>query len=215
MRRIILALTIIAVGLAGCGDDGGGTTEPSQFPTGSVRSWFDALQAGDAAAALELTHRQSMLIVIAVENGLADAELGPLLRRGVTDESAAEYIADFAAALQASYAENLEDVSVDDFSTVGETYAAVGVTGDGPAWIITRRAPGGLWQVDLVGTLGPALIAQLRELLEGVGDSDDADSIRKAFRDDVMPALEAAAAVDPENLALSSEMRAMERLLEE
>ena len=215
MRRIILALTIIAVGLAGCGDDGGGTTEPSQFPTGSVRSWFDALQAGDAAAALELTHRQSMLIVIAVENGLAEAELGPLLRRGVTDESAVEYIADFAAALQASYGENLEGVSVDDFSTVGETYAAVGVTGDGPAWIITRRAPGGLWQVDLVGTLGPALIAQLRELLEGVGDSDDADSIRKAFRDDVMPALEAAAAVDPENLALSSEMRAMERLLEE
>ena len=208
-------MTIIAVGLAGCGDDGGGTTEPTQFPTGSVRSWFDALQTGDGAAALELTYRQSMLIVIAVENGLPEDELGPLLRRGVTDESAIGYMADFAAALQASYGESLRDVSVDDFSTVGETYAAVGVTGDGPAWIITRRAPGGLWQVDLVGTLGPALIAQLRELLEAVSDTDDAVSIRETFRNDVMPALEAAAAIDPENLALGSEMRAMERLLEE
>ncbi len=212
MRTGILALVLVLVAAA-CGDRDADTTEPSQFPTGSVRSWFDALAVNDSAAALELTHQESMLVVLAAENDMEIPQVAALLRRGATAESAARYLADFTIALRSRYGGNLAEVAVDGFAQITDTYAAVTVTGEGPATIITRRAPGGLWQVDFVGTLGPALITQIRELLEGAGEGEDATTLRDSFETGVIPALEAAAVHDPENLTLASEIRAIKALL--
>jgi hypothetical protein len=154
-----------------------------------------------------------MLVVLAAENAMPVEELAPLLRRGPTDESSAQYLADFADALRARYGGSLAAVSVDGFTQIGENYAAVAVTGDGGATIVTRRSLEGLWQVDLVGTLGPALIGQIGDLLDGAGDDPDGDAIRDTYRTDVLPALEAAAAHDPENLALAAEIREIQSVL--
>lgn len=208
MRLGLIALIVVIVA-AGCSDDGGDTTEASQFPTGSVRSWFDALEVDDPTAALELTYDQSMVVIIAVENEMDTEEVSSFLRRGVTDESATRYLGDFAGALRDRYGSSLNDVTVDGYSQIGETYAAVAVTGDGPATIMTRRAPGGLWQVDLVGTLGPALVGQIRTLLESAGEDEDGNTIREAFESEILPSLDAAAASDPENFGLASEIRVM------
>lgn len=212
MRLGLTALILVFV-TAGCSDDGGDTTEASQFPTGSVRSWFDALELDDRTAALELTYEQSMVVIIAAENELDVEQISSLLRRGVTAESATDYLGSFALALRDRYGSSLTDITVDGFSQINETYAAVAVTGDGPATIMTRRAPGGLWQIDLVGTLGPALIGQIRALLEDVGDDEDGQTIRDAFEMEILPSLDAAAVSDPENFGLASEIRVMKSQL--
>ncbi len=200
---------------AGCGGDDADTTEQSQFPTGSVRSWFDALESNDTAGSLELTYEASMLVVLAAENAMSLPEAATLLRRGATEESAQRYLGSFAQALRDRYGASLAEISVDGFTQLGETYAAVAVTGKGAASIVARRAPGGLWQVDMVGTVGPALVSQIRALLEEPADGPDADTIRDVYRSDVLPALQAAALNDPENLGLASEIRLMESSLDE
>lgn len=212
MQRGSAALiTLILV--AACGGGGAETTELSQFPTGIVRSWFDAFEADDVATATDLTSPAPMLIVLAAENAMPIDELAPLLRRGATAASSARYLTDFADALRIRYGGSLSAISVDGFSPLGEDYAAVAVTGDGKATIVTRRNPGDSWQVDLVGTLGPALIGQIAELLDGAGDDPDGDTLREAYRMDVLPALEAALAHDPENFSLAAEIREIQSVL--
>ena len=212
MHRRSIALLILLV-VAACGDGDADTTGPSQFPTGSVRSWFDSLDAGDMLAAEQLTFPESMLVVLAAENAMPIEELAPLLRLGATEESAARYLTRFADALRARYGGRLSTVSVDGFTQLGDNYAAVAVTGEGSATIITRRNPDGVWQVDLVGTLGPALIGQIGDLLHGAGDDADGHTVRETYRIDVLPALEAAAARDPANLALAAEIREIQSVL--
>lgn len=209
-RSIVLAILLV---VAACGDGGADTTGPSQFPTGSVRSWFDSLDAGDMLAAEQLTFPESLLVVLAAENAMPIEELAPLLRRGATEESAARYLTSFSDALRARYGGSLAAVSIDGFTQLGDKYAAVAVTGEGNATIVTRKNPDGVWQVDLVGTLGPALIGQIGDLLHGAGEDADGDTVRETYRIDVLPALEAAAAQDPANLALAAEIREMHSVL--
>ena len=64
-----------------------------------------------------------------------------------------------------------------------------------------------------MGTLGPALIGQIGDLLASAGDDPNGDTVRDAYRTDVLPALEAAAAHDPENLALAAEIREIQSVL--
>ena len=213
MYRRLAAFSIL-LAIAACGGDSVDTSEPSQFPTGSVRSWFDSFDAGDIAAAERLTQPESMLIVLAAENSLPVAELAPLLRRAATDDSAARYLTGFSDALRARYGGSLAEVTVDGFTQLGENFAAVTVTGEGTATIVTRRNPDGLWQVDLVGTLGPALIVQIGDLLADAGEGPDANTLREVFRMDVLPALDAAAANDPENLTLAAEIRELKSVLD-
>jgi len=208
VRRSIVVLALILLTTA-CGGGDADTTTPSQFPTGSVRSWFDALDANDTTAALELTYQRAMLVIVGAENAVPTADLAALLRRGTTEQSAEAYLADFAAALRERYSSSLADVSVDGFSQIGDSFAAVTVTGDGEATIITRRSADGVWQVDLVGTLGPALIGQIRALLDEAEDDDDGSTIRQTFEMDIIPSLEAVAAHDPANLTLASELRVL------
>lgn len=212
MYRGSIALVIL-LAVTACGGGAADTTEPSQFPTGSVRSWFDLLDAGDMVAAQQLTFPESMLIVLAAENAMPIEELAPLLRRGATEESAARYLTKFADALRARYGGSLSAVSVDGFTQLGDNYAAVAVTGDGSATIVTRKSPDDLWQVDLVGTLGPAFIGQIGDLLDSAGDDADGETVRDTYRIDVLPALEAAAAHDPENFALAAEIREIQSVL--
>lgn len=214
MHRVATALILVLVA-ASCGGGDADTTEPSQFPTGSIRSWFDAMDSGDIAGSLELTYEKSMLVILAAENDMAVAEAASLLRRGATEESAQRYLSDFAQALRDRYGSSLAEITVDGFAQLGDTYAAVAVTGQGSASIVARRAPGGLWQVDMVGTVGPALVSQIRQLLEDTDEGPDAETIRDVYRSDVLPALQAAALNDPENLGLASELRVMESSLEE
>ncbi len=157
--------------------------------------------------AQRLTYQESMLIVLAAENAMPTEELATLLRRGATEASAARYLAGFSDALRARYGGSLAAVTVDGFTQLGGKYAAVAVTGDGAATIIARKSPDGLWQVDLVGTLGPALISQIGDLLDAAGADSDGATVRDAYRINVVPALEAAAAHDPENFALAAEIR--------
>lgn len=214
MHRAAIALILVLIA-ASCGGGDVDTTEPSQFPTGSVRSWFDALDSDDTARSLELTYDTSMLVILAAENDMSVAAAASLLRRGATEESAQRYLGNFAQALQDRYGSSLAEITVDGFSQLGDTYAAVTVTGDGAASILTRRAPGGLWQVDMVGTVGPALVSQIRELLDETEEGPDAETIRDVYRTDVLPALQAAALNNPENLDLASDIRVMESSLGE
>ena len=113
---------------AACGGGDADTTTPSQFPTGSVRSWFDALEDGDSTAALELTYERSMLVIIGAENSLPIENLASLLRRGATDSSAENYLTGFGDALRDRYGSSLSEVSVDGFNQIGHLIALGGLT---------------------------------------------------------------------------------------
>ncbi len=158
---------------------------------------------------MELTYQRSIVVIVAAENAIDVADTAALLRRGATAESAAGYLGRFGNALRERYGASLADVTVDGFNQIGDSFAAVIVTGQSEATVIARRNESGLWQVDLVGTLGPALITQIREMLDAASDDANGATIREAFATDVVPSLEAAAAHDPANLTLASELRLM------
>lgn len=200
MRYFILAVVLVSA-----------CSSPSAEPLATVvtddpvkvaSSWLDAVDAVDLET-LDLTVEPVGLVVLAgVENGLRSDEVVALLDAGFDDELAAGYWRSFRGDFEAIRGVSLGDLLVgsEDATSRQSGFTAVDVSGEtGIGRIGLRRNDVGVWQVDMVATVGPALIGPLGAYLDSALVGDNAEAIIAAFRTGVLPGLEFAVALDPDN----------------
>ena len=213
MRSLIAAILFLL--LAGCASaDEGEPPAPSLSPVAATQAWLDALASEDYTAMEELVEPTGLAVVAAVENNLRSDELAGLLESGFTDELHTQYWRGFNESLEAFRDEPLTAV------TVGEEIGLAGMVGHTAVVLETDRAVGNVilletpdgWKVDFVATVGPALMGPLGEYLAAAITGDHAAVIRTAYRDAVVPGLEAALALDQDNNALVFEAEYIRQL---
>ena len=165
-------------------------------------SWLDAVDAVDLET-LNMTVEPVGLVVLAgVENGLEFDAVVALLDRGFDGEMAEGYWRSFRGDFEAIRGASLADLVVgsEDDASRQAGFTAVDVSGEtGIGRIGLRRDDVGVWQVDMVATVGPALIGPLGRYLNSALAGDNAEAIIAAFRTGVLPGLEFAVALDPDN----------------
>ncbi len=201
--------------LAGCASaDEGETPTPSLGPAATTQAWLDALVSGEYALMEQLVEPTGLAIIAAVENNLRSDELVGLLESGFTDELRAQYWGGFGDSFTAFRGEPITAI------TVGEEAGLAGVAGhtavvletDGAiGTVILIETPDG-WRIDFVATIGPALIGPLGEYLAAAIAGNHAALISSAYRDAVVPGLEAALALDQDNNALVFEAEYIRQL---
>ena len=198
MFRILPFVALCAVVLTACG---GGTSDPSghENPERAVVSWFESIDDGDASAATASVHDGSLALILAIENDLDTATTAAYLADGIPSDVEQSYWDSFADGFTEFASRPISSLTVGQsevFTAEGTTYARVPVSG-GPASesvVFTRQGEDGSWEVDVVATLADGFGSLLADLYERLGAGDDADTIRAAYTDVVMPAMWAAMA---------------------
>ncbi len=219
MRYLWWSVGLVLV-LGGCGGGDGAattTTSPATFPTAVVRDWLDGVGSGDLRAIANSVDETAATIVIAAENAYTVAELAALLDGGLPEGVASSYWTSFESAFEEFRGIKMSSLVVGDFSRIdvaaGE-FAAVELTSpEGLAEVVTRRAEDGRWRVDMVATFGPALVRTLRSTLDAAATDPDGAVVRSGYARSVLPALEAAVALDSGDTLLQSQLAAMQLLV--
>jgi hypothetical protein len=209
---------LVAFLLAACTSGG---AEPTSTPTPAApddvaSEWLAAVGEGDVAALRTLVEPQGLAVLAGVENSLRSDEMVGLLRSGFSDDLAVDYWSsfrdDFALIRGIPItALSVGAVQIDDpvpgMATVevdsGESSATVGL----------RRTSSGVWQVDMVATVGSALVGPLSEYLSSALTGGNADEIAGAYRSGVLPGLELAAALNPQSSDLVFELEYIRQLV--
>ncbi len=206
--------------IGGCGGGDGAattTTSPATFPTGVVRDWLDAVGSGDLRAIATAVDETSATVVIAAENGYTVGELAALLDGGLPEGVASSYWTSFESAFEEFRGIKMSSLVVGDFSPIevdaGEFAAVELESPEGLAEVVTRRAADGRWRVDMVATFGPALVRTLRSTLDDAAADPDGAVVRAGYARSVLPALEAAVALDTGDTLLQSQLAAMRLLV--
>ena len=198
MFRILLFATLCSVVLAACGGDSG---EPSghENPERAVVSWFESIDDGDAPAATASVHDGSLALILAIENDLDTATTAAYLVDGIPIDVERSYWDSFADGFTEFASRPISSLTVGEseiFAAEGTTYARVPIS-SGPASqsvVFTRQGEDGSWEVDVVATLADGFSSLLADLYNRLGAGDDADTIRAAYGDVVVPAMWAAMA---------------------
>ena len=198
MFRILLFAALCSVVLAACGGDSG---EPSghKNPERAVVSWFESIDDGDAPAATASVHDGSLALILAIENDLDTATTAAYLVDGIPIDVERSYWDSFADGFTEFASRPISSLTVGEseiFAAEGTTYARVPIS-SGPASqsvVFTRQGEDGSWEVDVVATLADGFSSLLADLYNRLGAGDDADTIRAAYGDVVVPAMWAAMA---------------------
>ena len=198
MFRILLFAALCSVVLAACGGDSG---EPSghENPERAVVSWFESIDDGDAPAATASVHDGSLALILAIENDLDTATTAAYLVDGIPIDVERSYWDSFADGFTEFASRPISSLTVGEseiFAAEGTTYARVPIS-SGPASqsvVFTRQGEDGSWEVDVVATLADGFSSLLADLYNRLGAGDDADTIRAAYGDVVVPAMWAAMA---------------------
>lgn len=198
MFRILLFVALCAVILAACGADSG---EPAghENPERAVVSWFESIDDGDAPAATASVHDGSLALILAIENDLDTATTAAYLVDGIPTDVEQSYWDSFADGFTEFASRPISSLTVGEsgvFTAEGTTYARVPIS-SGPASqsvVFTRQGEDGSWEVDVVATLADGFGSLLADLYNRLGAGDDADTIRAAYGDIVVPAMWAAMA---------------------
>lgn len=211
--RAVSALVPIAVlmtGLVGCGETDQPTGTTSLLAADVVvRDWLEAVDQEDVAALADLVTPESLAFVIGVESRLDTAEITTLVDEGLPVSLVGGYWSSFGEAFLTIGGVAVGDLDVGarrEFDAFGARYSAVLVgNGQGTTEILVRRTIDGLWQVDMLATIGSGLTVQLL----GLAEDADSDRFRTAFEQWVMPAMEAAGSggVDGEAAAAVRDLR--------
>ena len=213
MQRWVILVLIALLGSCGAGS-AETTTTVAAAPVEVVDAWLDAVAGPDLSALEPLVEPVGLAVVAAVENNLRSDELVGLLRNGMSDDLAMEYWAafrdDFAviggepwSALSAG-----EPVQVPDSR---EHTAVAIVTASSEGRVILRQTDSG-WRIDFAATIGPALVGPLGNYLSSALGGDQAEVIATAYADAIVPGLDAAFALDPENSNLAFEVEYIRQL---
>ncbi len=201
---------------AGCSDSSGDseTEQIGLSPMAVVSTWLDSLASGDFVDADGLVEPVGLAVLIAVENNLRSDELVAVLEAGIADDALAEYWAGFRDGFGAFRGSPLAAASVgEELAITGaDGFISVAVTADGATGRVILRHSGTAWQVDFVGTVGTALVGPLGEYLSSASAGEHGTAIAAAYRDAVVPGLDAAIALDPDNSILVFEAEYIRQL---
>jgi hypothetical protein len=196
MRRFVLPLIALGLLASACS---GEAADPMAVPPQVVANWFDAVEAGDIEAAGASVVAGSLAVVLAVENDLTSEQLAVLAADGVPADAASAYWASFRDGFSAFAGRPMSTLAVGDyneFESEGEQYAAVEVTGTSGAvtTVFTRLGDDGMWEVDLVASLGSGFVGHLRASHAVLPVGEEGSAARDVYREIVEPAMWAAMA---------------------
>jgi hypothetical protein len=198
MARILALAAAVALIAVACSSS---ETTPTghDTPERAVVAWFEAIDAGDATTASESIHPDSLALILGIENALPVDVTAQYLTDGVPLElqvgywrSFAEGFADFASRPVST----LTFGKATPFTSEGIEFASVPIS-SGPATesvVIARMREDGSWEVDMVASLGDGFANLLLAAFENLPEGTDADIVRAAFNDTVVPSLWAAMA---------------------
>ena len=201
MRFVLFSIVLVAVG---CSNAEPTSTEATSTPVEVTADWLSAVAAVDEGALEALVEPVGLVVVAAVENQLRSDETVALLEAGTLGAAGDGYWRSFRDDFEA-----IRGVAVDSLSVgyerdedLGPDYAAVAVSIPDSDGIVVLQRSEGEWQVDMVGSLGPALVDTLGSYLESALGGSNATAIAEAYRVAVIPGLDAAIAIEPTNSGL-------------
>lgn len=204
MRFLLIALVLVA---GGC-DSGASpeTTSAEQLdPAAVVEQWLESVDAGDVARLETLVEPVGLAVMAGAENQVRSSEMASLIEGGVTGQLAQGYWRSFRDDFEAFRNIEIETITIGEERSVASSSDHVAVevsTPEQTAVVVVRiNEPAG-WQVDMVATIGPGFASQLRTYLESALAGEQAEAIADAYRFAVVPGLDAATALDPDNALL-------------
>lgn len=214
VRSLIIGVAL----LAACSSS---TTEPvtpvvADDPTVVASAWLDAVVATDTDALGELVEPAGLAALVGVENALRSDELVAIIDAGLGADAAGDYWRSFRDDFEAIRGIPLATLSVVPGEEVlGEPgFAVVELAAEtGSGRLVLRRDDDSRWQVDMVATVGPALVGPLGDYLNSAIGGENAEPIAAAYRSGVLPALELAIKLDPENADLVFETEYIRQLV--
>ena len=194
------------------------TTAAPGGPRETVAAWIDAVIASDAQALTGLVEPVGLVMLAAVENRFTNEEIAALLGEGLSMDLIDEYWTSFRRGFADFAGVPIQSIEVgghQEFMLGEVPFASIVImSGDGVTSVMTSKR-GERWRLDLIGSFGTAFAAQLRRMLVNLPDTPAANTIRDAFRSDIVPGLLAALRRAPGNRLLSGELERMALLLEQ
>ncbi len=215
MRSILLGLVVL---LAACSDseppDTGAIDLPE--PTAVVGQWLDAIGEVDVSRLELLVEPTGLALLAGVENRIRSAEMASLLDSGVTGQLAQGYWQSFRDEFEVFRSVPVESIVVGEVRPIASTpnHVAVEVSNEEQTALVVLRdnAPLG-WQVDVIATFGSGLVGQLREYLESAVAGEYGLTIAEAYSFAVVPGLDAAIALNPNDALLVFETEFIRQLV--
>ncbi|RLE15859.1 MAG: hypothetical protein DRJ28_03005 [Actinobacteria bacterium] len=198
MLEKVLPLVLVAVVAAACSS---APVEPDghENPERAVVAWFEAIDNDDAEGASSATHAETLALILGIENDLDAAAIAAYLDDGVPMETQASYWASFAAGFVEFASRPISTLTVGEserFTSEGVEFASVPISG-GPgsgSVVIARMRADGLWEVDLVASLGDGFAQLLASEYDDLPNTSEGDRVRLAYSETVVPSLWAAMA---------------------
>lgn len=215
MRFLILSI-IVTLSACSSGEPALPVEITDQTPSAVVEEWLDAVADVDAERLGAIVEPIGLAVIAGVENQLASAELVVLLEGGFDGDPARSYWRTFRDDFG-----SIRGVPIASLVVGGETpvagepgFTAVEVSSpDSQGRVIVRRDERGAWRVDMVATVGSALVGPLGTYLLSVLDGADGIAIGDAYKAGIIPALDAAIVLAPENSDLVFETEFIRQLL--
>lgn len=184
-----------------------------------VDRWLDALVTRDFVAANAVVEPIGAAVILAVENNWTMVETAALADTGLQGDVLESYWSSFAEGFGALSGQSLDELTVGRSVEVDVdevTYAAVTVsTPSAESVVMARRRSDGAWEVDMVGTVGPAFVTLLRERAALIEDDTASERLLEAYRTVIVPSLRASAQIDSSNRSLAAELARLEAVLRE
>lgn len=168
-----------------------------ETPERAVVAWFEAIDGGDHESASGAIHGESLALILGVENDLDAATIAAYLDGGVPAGLQASYWASFAAGFVEFASRPISTLTVGEsklFASEGVEFASVPVSGgaNDASIVMVRMRDDGMWEVDLVASLGDGFTRLLASDYLVLPDDASGDRVRQAYADVVVPALWAA-----------------------
>ena len=211
-------LLVFVLLLVAC--DGGEPAEPTPLqapePEAVVEQWLEAVAEVNVEPLERLLVEPVGFAVLAgVENQVRSSELSALLETGVAGQLTEGYWRSFRDDFEVFRDIDIADIAVgEEQARPTPDHVAVEVAAPEQSTLVVLRdsAPVG-WQIDMVANFGPGLVGQLRQYLESALDGEYAAPIADAYRAAVVPGLDAAIALDPDNTMLVFETEFIRQLV--
>ncbi len=198
MVRILALTVVVSVFVAACS-----SSEPAatghDTPERAVVAWFEAIDDGDVASASESILPDSLALILGIENSLSADTTALYLVEGVPFELQTGYWRSFAEGFSDFASRPVSTLTVGQatqFTSEGVEFASVPIS-SGPTTasiLITRMLDDGSWVVDMVASLGDGFANLLLRMFENLPEGENADIVRTAYAETVVPSLWAAMA---------------------
>ncbi|MEA2002519.1 MAG: hypothetical protein U9N84_11655 [Actinomycetota bacterium] len=215
MRVVLLSVMIVLAACSG-GQATPPTSVPNQDPVAVAGQWLEAVADVDTDTLTVIVEPVGLAVIAGVENGLRSDELVALLEGPLDIDLAESYWKVFRDDFEAIRGVPVTALIVgaerpiEDMSAFTAVEVSSGETG---GRIVARRADDSGWQVDMAATVGPALVGPLGEYLSSALEGAHAAAISDAYRTGIVPALDAAIVLDPQNADLVFETEFIRQLL--